>query len=70
MTKDERMTNDKGQMTNDEIMSTSDAIGLLSADSFGSSNKSFFRNNYALTPSPSPKGRGEVLLEPLSYKHE
>ena len=51
-------------------MSTNDAIGLLSADSFGSSNKSFFRNNYALTPSPSPKGRGEVLLEPLSYKHE
>jgi hypothetical protein len=27
-------------------------------------NKTFFQNIQALTPSPSPKGRGEVFLEP------
>ena len=36
---------------------------------FRSSNKTLYPFENALTPSPSPKGRGEVLLEPLKKMH-
>jgi hypothetical protein len=37
----------------------------LAAIRVGGSNKSYYGFKKALTPGPSPKERGEVLLEPL-----